>query len=490
MKTEQITVEEVEVIEEDIEVIEEEVEVIDEDIEVIISEDGLNASVVLLAPENGGVPICIETAKRKLRDADVTYGLDEQALAKLIESKVYDMPQIVANGAHPEDGDDGRLVFHFSTDERTGSPLEMSCGRVDYRSLDLYVPVEEGQLLLTRTSATEGKPGISVRGEKINQKPGKEAMFPKGKNVDVNDDKTEMHARCSGMVEYVNNSVNVSNIYSVKGDCDLSVGNIDFDGSVHITGSVRSGSTIKATGGIIIDGGVEAATIIAGGNVEVKGGMQGGDKGLIEAGGAVSIMYVERGTVHADGPVTFDVSIHSTIESGDTLTAKGRRGAIIGGRVGSSGSIIANYVGALSQTRTEVAVGVMPRKRARLQFLENELERLSTEQIKLDQLATYLEKSRGSIEHDKWLSLHTSCIENRRLNIESIEGAAFERDNLIHELKHATEGMIHVFDTVFTGSKVMIGSDSYLVNDEINYVSFKHTDSQIVHGPCEMSKSS
>jgi len=461
---------------------------IDEDIEVIISEDGLNASALLLAPESGGSPISIDAAKRKLHEAGVTHGINEQTLIKLIGAKVYDEPQIIAGATLPIDGEDGKLLFNFSTDERTGSPKEIGSGKVDYRALDLYVPVEKDQLLVTRIPATDGVPGKSVRGEQINQKPGKEIMLPKGKNVVVNDEKTEMHAACSGMVEYVNNSINVSSVYSVKGDCDLSVGDIDFDGSVHISGSVRSGSTVRATGGVIVDGAVEAATIIAGGNVEVKGGMQGGDKGLIEAGGAVTIMYVERGTVQADGPVTLDVSIHSIIESGDTLTAKGRRGAIIGGRAGSSGNIIANYVGALSHTRTEVAVGVMPRKRARLQFLETEMERLSDEQIKLNQLDTYLESSRGKIEHDKWHMLYTSGAENRRINDESLCEVGAEREKLMHELKHATEGMIHVFETVFSGAKVMIGSESYTVNDEINYVSFRHSDSDIVYGPCELSK--
>ena len=329
---------------------------------VSIADDGLQASATLLAPEPGGSQLSVEAAKRMIYETGVTHGIDDMAVSMLLDAKDYGDPYVVAAATLPVDGQDGKLIFNFSTDERTGSPKEISCGRVDYRSLDLYVPVEKGQLLVTRIPATVGTSGLSVKREDLKQKPGKEIMFPRGKNVEVNEDKTEMYALCSGMVEFVNNSVNVSDVYKIRGDCDLSVGNIDFDGCVHITGSVRSGNTVKATGGVFVDGSVEAATIIAGGNVEVKGGMQGADKGLIEAGGAVTILYVERGTVHADGPVTFDVSIHSTIESGDILTAKGRRGAIIGGRAGSSDSIIANYIGALSNARTEIVVGVMQGK--------------------------------------------------------------------------------------------------------------------------------
>jgi len=459
-----------------------------ESISINITADEQSVSATLYAPEPGGPMLSIEAARKKLSEAGVTHGLDEQALSMFLEEKDYGHPHVVAIATPAEDGIDGKLIFNFSTDERTGCPREIGGGRVDYRSLDLYVSVEQGQLLITRVPATEGMPGTSVKGKIIKQKPGKDVAFPRGKNVEISQEKTEMRALCSGMVEFINNSVNVSSVYNIKGDCDLSVGNIDFDGSVHISGNVRSGSVVKATGAIVVGGSVEAATIIAGGNVEVKGGMQGGDKGLIEAGGSVNILYVERGTVLADGPVTVDVSIHSFIETAHTLTAKGKRGAIIGGRVGSSGNIIANYIGALSNTRTEVVVGVMQRKRARLQFLEKEIERLPREQDKLDKLDAYLRKTKDTMEPEKWELLHRSGIENRRLNNEYLEDCKFEINKLTYELENSTEGRIHVFNTVFSGSRVLIGSDTYVVNDDINYVSFRYSDKQVVYGPCEITQ--
>jgi len=464
--------------------------IIGEELSVVIAGDEMQASAVLHAPEQGGESLNIRVAESLLTGAGVMHGVDMQALATLLESKVYEVAQVVATATPPEDGEDGKLIFHFSTDERTGSPKEISGtgGRVNYRSLDLYVPVDEGQLLVTRTYATQGKPGRSVTGREVYQKPGKEAMFPRGKNVDINDDKTEMHSQSAGMVEFVNGCVNVSNVYSIKGDCDLRVGDIDFDGSVHITGNVCSGSTIRATGGVIIDGSVEAATIIAGGNVEVKGGMQGADKGLIEAGGAFTALYVERGRVHADGHVKVDMCIHSIIEAGDTLTVEGRRGAIIGGRVSSCGDIVANYVGAISNTKTEVAVGVTPRKRARLQKLTEEIENLNTDQVKLDRLDAYLASTKGTIDPLKWNILHNSGAENRRLNNEALCDLIAEKETLEYELEQATDSRVHVYNTVFSGSRVLIGRNTYVVNEDISYVSFKHSDSEVTYGPCELVK--
>ena len=459
-----------------------------ESLTILISDNEHTAEATLHAPEEGGQLLTEETVVKQIKEAGIVHGVDEEVLTNFIVSKNYETSCVIAKATLPVDGDDGKLLFNFSIDERTGSPKEIGGGRVDYKSLDLYVTVTEEQLLVTRVLATAGINGKSVTGRELIAKPGKDILLPKGKNVKINDEKTEMYALCSGMVEYVNNSVNVSSVYNISGDCDISVGNIDFDGSVHVSGTVRSGSTIKATGGIIVDGSVEAATIIAGGNVEIKGGVQGADKGFIEAGGAVSMLYVEHGVVRADGPITFDVSIHSIIEAGETLTAKGRRGAIIGGRAGAAGNIIANYIGTLSNTNTEVAVGVMPKKRTRLQFLTNEITALEGEQANLDKLDAYLAKTKDYMNPDKWELLNKSSIKNRSINAENLERYREERESLLYDLEHSTDGKIHVLDTVFSGSRLLIGSDAYMVNDEINYASFKNYNSNVVYVPCEISK--
>jgi hypothetical protein len=290
------------------------------------------------------------------------------------------------------------------------------------------------------------------------------------------------------MVEFINNAVNVSSVYKINGDCDMSVGNIDFEGSVHISGSVRSGNTVKATDGISVGGGVEAAILIAGGNVEVKGGMQGSSKGKIEAGGSVSIMYIERGTIIADGPVKVDVSIHSTIETGSTIHALGKRGAIIGGQAASAGDIVTNFIGALSHTKTEVEVGVTPRKRARISALEREITQLEAEKIKFIQLEAYLEKTKETLDPETWNKLSISGKENNRINEENMASYTAEIATLQYEIEHATESRVHVFETTFAGSRITIGRSAYKVTNEITFATFKYREGEVSYSPCEISK--
>ena len=460
-----------------------------EEIATEIAKDEMSARAWLLAPEPGGPILEYETAVQKLQEAGVVHGVRKEELQRLLSQKDYGEPFTVAHATPVKDGEEGKLIFHFSTDARTGRPREIGGGRVDYRSLDLYEPVTEGNLLVTRIAATEGEPGITVKGRTIKQKPGKEVNLPKGKNVIINDEKTEMRAKCSGMVDFLNKSINVSSVYKINGDCDLSVGNIDFDGSVSISGSVRSGHTIKASGGITVGGAVEAATLIAGGNVEVKGGMQGADKGRIEAGGSITIMFIERGTAIADGSIKLDVSIHSTLEAGGTITAKGRRGAIIGGRAGAAGNVTANFLGTVSRTQTEVEVGMMPRKRIRIQNLEKEIEKLKAEIVKLDQLDAYLAATKEKLDPETWDKLNRSGLENRRADEQMLEDNNLEIQDLKYELEHATEGKVHVTDTAFDGTRIIIGNGIYKVTGDIQYATFRYKDAEVIYGPCEISKS-
>ncbi|MDR0490923.1 MAG: FapA family protein [Oscillospiraceae bacterium] len=461
---------------------------VNEDIEISISRDESEAVAQLIAPKLGGAPIGFEGAMQKIRQAGIVHGLNEQALKDLIEAKAYGRELTVAVATMPVDGENGTLVFHFQTASKTGRPKELESGKVDLKSLDLYEPVDEGQLLVSRTLATEGAPGTTVKGKVMKQRRGKDVAFPKGRNVEIDAAKTEMRAKCAGLVEYISGAVNVSSVYRVDGDVGPSVGNIDFDGSVQISGNVIAGHVIKASGGIFVGGVVEASELIAGGNVEVKRGMQGMDRGKIEAAGSISILYIERGKAIAGGTVTVDASIHSTIEAGVSLYAKGKRGSIIGGHASAAVEIVANCIGSVSNVQTDVEIGSMPQKRERLSFLEKETERLAGEMDKLDVQDAYLKKSKEKLNAETLEKLSRSLVENRRNNTALLEEYSAEMDELKCEMEDATNGKLHVFDTVYPGARIMISSDMLKVNDEIKYATFKFKDGKVAYIPCEGRK--
>jgi len=303
-------------------------------------------------------------------------------------------------------------------------------------------------------------------------------------NDESNEEVPDERVKCSSMVVFPNDNSDISSVHNVDGDCIFGMGDICYDGSIHVFGSVRSGSTIKATGCIIVEGNVEAAKVIAGGSVVVRGGMQGAEKGLIEAGGSVDIDYVECGTIIADGPVTMDSCIHSVVESEETVTAKGRRGAIIGGRVSSAGDITANFIGAISNSHTEVASGVMPRKMARLNFIDIEIRSILAALKQLDHLDSCIKDAQNSMNSEIFNRMQKSNNESRTDKNKMLNIYYLEKEKLEYEMTNKEPGMVHVLGTIFSGSAVYIGTDNYTVHENIHSVSFIKKTERVICVPC------
>ena len=453
---------------------------------VQVSKDEMEATLTILPPDPGGAELNLEGMRSALAQAGVVFGIQEEALAALAAKKAYNQPIVVALGTPPVDGADGELITHFDSNEDQGRPNEDESGRVNYRDLNLFVPVTEGQLLITRTPAEEGTPGQTVTGKPIRQREGREARLPKSKNTVTNEDQTAIYAKTSGMVETIGGVVQVLNIYTVKQDVDMGIGNIEFDGNVQIVGNVIAGMTIKATGSIVIGGVVEGSELVAGGNIELKRGMQGMDRGKVIAGGDVRAMFIERATVSAGGDLVADTVIHSNISAGNAIILQGKRANIVGGTALAGKEIVAKVVGAESATRTELEVGFSPFKRARIETLELDQARIAEELEKLSKLDGFLAKAAAAGDEEK-AKLHASVIESIRQNKLTVEEQAEELNGLKEAQRQAVNGKVHVLGSIHPGCRISIGSGIYRIEQEIPYSTFKFREGEVVFGPCEYS---
>jgi uncharacterized protein (DUF342 family) len=79
-------------------------------------------------------------------------------------------------------------------------------------------------------------------------------------------------------------------------------------------------------------------------------------------------------------------------------------------------------------------------------------------------------------------------VENRRIDEQFIEEHSDELSDLKYELDCATDGRIHVLDTVFDGVKLIIGNGVFKVNEEIKYASFRYKDAEVIYGSCEVGR--
>ena len=109
---------------------------------------------------------------------------------------------------------------------------------------------------------------------------------------------------------------------------------------------------------VTVDGSVEAATIIAEGDIVLKKGMQGGGKAKLIAGGNIYANFIEFTEVKAKGNVEANIILNSVISAGKSVVVKGQRGAIIGGTNYCVGQMSAAIAGNKAEIKTVLASGI------------------------------------------------------------------------------------------------------------------------------------
>lgn len=256
---------------------------------VDVSDDKMQASVTIMDIEDSVPPYTYEDVYGELILAGVKMGIDEGRIQQAISNKQFNRGIVVAAGKPREDGEDGYYKFYFDTDYFINNrPKIRDDGTVDYFGSKLFEQVDEGEKLAEYIPPTKGSFGFNVKGELLTPKPGKNMPKLRGKGFTVSDDGNTYYAKITGKVEYRNYDLTISNMYNITGDVDLSTGNIDFNGDINISGSVRSGVHIHAMGSIYIGGYVEDADIKADKDVVLRDGVNANGTGKIEAGGNIS----------------------------------------------------------------------------------------------------------------------------------------------------------------------------------------------------------
>jgi hypothetical protein len=218
------------------------------------------------------------------------------------------------------------------------------------------VVVEKGTKLAELTPADRGKQGLSVLGNPLLPKKVKTMHLRCGRNIRMSDNKCVLYAEVSGYVTLVDDMVMLSDIYRVPANVDASTGDINFDGTVEVAGNVNTGYSIEATGDIIVNGVVEGASLKAGGNIVIKRGMQGMERGELQAGGNITAKFLENCKVKCEGGLKADAVLHSEVNCKDAVAVRGKKGLINGGYVKTYGSIHATSIGSTMGSSTKVEV--------------------------------------------------------------------------------------------------------------------------------------
>jgi uncharacterized protein (DUF342 family) len=319
-----------------------------------------------------------------------------------------------------------------------------------------------------------------VLGQPIFPKPGKDMPLPLGKNVYAVGN--EVRAGISGQLQLQNNKMHVLPVIEIKGDVDLSTGNVEFVGNVMVRGNVQSGFTVKADGNVEINGSVSGGSV-EGNNVVIRMGIQGMQRGYVRGKENVTTKFIENATVSAEGDVMVnDVVLHSSVSAGKRVIVEGRRGFIAGGHVIAAEEIRAKTVGTHLAVATDLEVGVNPAIRAEYAELRKEVKK---NEVTLDQAQKALNVLKGinptDLPPDKremMLKL-TKAQFHLAGQVEVMRRRIAEIELMFEEMRY---GRIRVSEVVYPGVKIVIGTLVKPIRESLKFASFYAEEGEIKIG--------
>lgn len=454
---------------------------IDEQVRVQVRPDRMLAAVRLYPPSNGGRNYTKQDLLNALEKEGIRYGVVEKVVDALVATPVYCRDIVIAKGTPVKEGTDAVIEYHFDT-KPLSKPKLNEDGTVDFHQLNIFTSVTEGQLLATLTPEQQGEDGMDVKGNRIPSRKIKKAVLKHGKNIRLSEDKLQMFSEVNGDVKLESGTVFVSNSYTVPADVDASTGDILYEGNVVVNGNVRTGFTIRAKGDIQVKGVVEGAMLYAGGNIVLTRGIQGMNRGTLEANGDIITKFIESASVKAGGNIRSGSILHSQVEAGDTIICEGRKSFVVGGNLSALNQIDVKTMGNRMGTITNVKLGLDLAVLDHYKEMQEEFQTNAEALEKSTQILMLFKKRLDSgqkIPPDKVAVIQAAGKDKIRLE---------ERQETLHALLEETKkqiesnakGYLKISDTIYPGVRIQIANTQYVVKDELRYCRFRLEGGEII----------
>jgi hypothetical protein len=239
-------------------------------------------------------------------------------------------------------------------------------------------------------------------------------------------------------------------------------------------------SVVSEKGGIIVDGYVEAATLVAKKDIILKNGMQGNGQGKIATNGSVSGKFFEQAFIDCDGSVAANAIMNCEITCGEDVKVSGRFGAIIGGSVSAMRCIESMIIGNMAEVRTNICAGIegdlftmLSQLEARQKKFQEEVETMGEALKKIDVLLE--EKPSPDLQQKKMQLTRAKIDRDSRLN-EIIK----KKQETVEQMSKSNEAKVTIIKRVYPGTTITINGMKVSVQDEIASVEYTRRGSGIV----------
>ncbi|MBQ7077424.1 MAG: DUF342 domain-containing protein [Lachnospiraceae bacterium] len=441
--------------------------------EIDIMEDRMSARCRFYPASEGGSlmderEICIQ-----LQQAKVVYGVDPEAIHDFLNNRQFNTDYVFAKGKEPRQGHDGKIEYFFNTNPNT-KPKKLEDGTVDYHDLNTVSMVQKGQKLARLIAPDHGDPGVDVMGNVIKPYNVREFHLDFGNNIVANEDRTEIYTEVTGHATLTGGKVFVSDVLEIPADVDNSTGDIEYNGAVLIKGNVKSGFKVSAKGDIVVEGVVEGAYIQSEGQIVIKRGIHGMNKGVLEAKGNVISKFIESARVSSGGYIETEGIMHSKVAAATEVHVAGKKGLIAGGVVRAGNLIETQILGSEMGAQTQVEVGSSPEKKAKYNALADAIKEKKKE---LDTIKPILENftakiaSGEKIPQDKLLYVQKLAASYKVMQAD-LEPLRQEFDALHQEISSESDARVKVYKNAYPGVTVVISEVSLTTREARGFCQF------------------
>lgn len=444
-----------------------------------LSDDKMIVTLTLTPPA-GGRAKNVEVI-RAIQEMGIKHGIMHQPLREALKTG-HCKDVIVAEGTWPTMGTPATFESLLEEIEKELAEIDEDAV-IQYSDLGHLLLVNPGDKLMRRTPPVPGVDGIDVMGQKVLTRPVANLVFnpdSTGTRIDKSDPEL-LIAEVAGQPKLITNGVKVNNIVEIE-NVDLSTGNIDFEGTIKISGDIKSGMRLHASGDIFVNGMVEAAEVVAGGDIAIKGGIIGatdaqpGSTGaapgqsarVISKAGSVQALFAQnvyieatKGILIAGNASQCDLIAGEEILVGKSNSTKG--GQIVGGRAQATNLIKAVSFGAPTGATTRIQVGSDPHWADKLHAKEKELEKKADELEYTIKLMNHT-KNAGTAEEKATLP---QLDEKRVLVVEEIRALNKEIMDMKEGHTPLEQARIVAAKTFHEGVELRIGKQTMKVTSDL-----------------------
>lgn len=405
-------------------------------INIEVDEDSMTARMTVTPGKQGGEPLSTEFLIRELEDKGIVFGINRNILDSIVIKKIFDQEVKVAFGVPPIHETAAEAEYTFLVDR--GRPFKkLEFERIDLRELNFIQNKKKGSLLATLLDPLPPRDGKNIFGKLLPAKRGvTPPQFTAGAGAVLTEDGQMIKSLIDGNAKLDNGNVVVEPLITVE-NIDYSNGNIDFNGSVDISGRIADGFNVKAAGDIQIGKSISRVNIISGGDIILKAGISGNDEGTIVCGGDIYARYIESASIVCDGNVFVEEAImHSTIKAGGDIILAGKRAEIFGDRIFASGSIRCKKIGSKNEPETEIFLGTSLKSFIAIEELQNVISKYS---LMVDELDMQIRQIKNALKNNETKEV---SIEKLRSALEQLKQESEAKNEVLnknlrdlHELK-------------------------------------------------------